>query len=90
MRILIQRFWRVPKPSCNWCPRITLAIAQDAFASGESWYGQIPDGHNMTREQIKKYLEERLAVEVSDVEELFGEIEVSKKQFKTMERWDRD
>lgn len=82
MTAIIQRFWREPKPSCNWCPRITYAIIPDASLGCPVL--EIPNGQNMLNSEILTFINARFP-SVTGVQEFFSELELTKKQFKRLE-----
>ena len=85
MKAIIQRFWREPKPSCNWCPRVTFVLV--LWDNKDSSCIEVPDGHNMTKQEVIAYVNQRLNCNVTDLIEFLSEIEVTKKQFRTMDSW---
>lgn len=72
--ILIQRFWRVPKPSCNWNPRLTR-ITLPSAGDVHIWI----DGHDDANKTLQEQFNAKIYIDL-------GTFEITKREFKQIKR----
>ena len=74
IRATVYRYWRKPKASCNWCPRIEFAYGQDGIL--------ICMAENNRGEIFEKL--RALGFKSEEILDPFGEVEVTPSQFKSI------